>query len=971
MKKFTSLILLSVFMYGVLPAQTIEDFEGPAIMMAISNPGIDKSTYTLVPNPDPSEVNTSRTVLKCAHDKDIEGWWGYFHSIKPFKYDPTQFLHLKLWRPNASGISCGFQSYYENYLNGQEEFFEFGNSPMNQPAVANGWEELVFNLTDYTVMAKNFILFPDFGGPTPDVTLFVDDIYINHDPAVGSAPELVIEDFEHIPLNVMLGGAEDKSTMEIAPNPDPDPEGANLSAYVIKFVRDKDGIPWGGFWSTLSKPVDVSVNKYMHVKVWKPRISPVKFKIEGGAAGNLEIESMNPQTKVNEWEDLVFDLSSKAGMYPTIAFMPDFEDPLTLTEDMVMYFDEIVLNNDPSPRTTPEVTFHVDMNDAGLTAGQKVFISGYFGGEEGRWLYPGTFSGVEMTDSDGDGIYSVTRKLPDGPFMFRFLKGTPGALIGDFGTSVRTIEVSGDAELNFKWQVGQVSDSGDKIGKEDFNLIADGKFDNPGLMGSTWLDLAGAKTVIDIIDGSLKLSNNSGQYLTYHISTRQLLNDWGKMLYNDSLYILMFDAWASKERECSFLIHDNLFNQYNLLGISKDLDANNNYSLWSIPLTTARMKYVRTFTLKGANPESTFAFSVGSGITSGDVYLDDVMLFAASDIRESGGQISSITVTGEGGATEISADKATLQMIAVVAPEDAWVNSVQWSVDDSELATIDDRGLLTGLRNGKVTVIATALDGSAISGSREITITNQEVPDLPIDFEQVADAAWSVTDNGSLHPNDLMIIANPYKSPYNKSDHVLRLRINEDADKYVGICTSSFAPLSLACDKYTLQMWVRKSDLRPVGVKLENSATGGKDTLVVEQLRQADVWVRLRFDFPSVNNHTYGKITIYPDITDDRSQRSTVYIDNIEMVKSTPFNCTTGTSFIAQDLVRLYPNPAGSELNVELPFSDAFLEVYDALGSKKQEFRIQGTFTTLDLSNYIRGVYFLRINHDIVVKFVK
>ena len=166
-------------------------------------------------------------------------------------------------------------------------------------------------------------------------------------------------------------------------------------------------------------------------------------------------------------------------------------------------------------------------------------------------------------------------------------------------------------------------------------------------------------------------------------------------------------------------------------------------------------------------------------------------------------------------------------------------------------------------------------------------------------------------------------------------------------------------------------MWVRKSDLRPVGVKLENSATGGKDTLVVEQLRQADVWVRLRFDFPSVNNHTYGKITIYPDITDDRSQRSTVYIDNIEMVKSTPFNCTTGTSFIAQDLVRLYPNPAGSELNVELPFSDAFLEVYDALGSKKQEFRIQGTFTTLDLSNYIRGVYFLRINHDLVVKFVK
>ena len=95
----------------------------------------------------------------------------------------------------------------------------------------------------------------------------------------------------------------------------------------------------------------MTTNKYMHVKVWKPRISPLHFKIEGGAAGNLEIPSMAPQNDINVWEDMVFDFTSKTGAYPTISFMPDFEDPLTLTEDITIYFDDIILNNDPNPIT--------------------------------------------------------------------------------------------------------------------------------------------------------------------------------------------------------------------------------------------------------------------------------------------------------------------------------------------------------------------------------------------------------------------------------------------------------------------------------------------------------------------------------------------------------------------------------------------------------------------------------------------
>ena len=93
----------------------------------------------------------------------------------------------------------------------------------------------------------------------------------------------VIEDFESLKMNLMLGGATDNSTMTVVPNPHIG--GINTTAYVVEFFRSKNGVPWGGFYATAATPVDFTVNKFVHVLVWKTRISPLKFKIEGGTAG--------------------------------------------------------------------------------------------------------------------------------------------------------------------------------------------------------------------------------------------------------------------------------------------------------------------------------------------------------------------------------------------------------------------------------------------------------------------------------------------------------------------------------------------------------------------------------------------------------------------------------------------------------------------------------------------------------------
>jgi|LSQX01.1.fsa_nt_gb hypothetical protein len=94
--------------------------------------------------------------------------------------------------------------------------------------------------------------------------------------------------------------------------------------------------------------------------------------------------------------------------------------------------------------------------------------------------------------------------------------------------------------------------------------------------------------------------------------------------------------------------------------------------------------------------------------------------------------VSAITVTGTGGATTITTDKGTLQMVPTVTPDNASNKAVTWTVTETDgtatdKATISNTGLLTAVKNGTVKVTATAKDGSGKSGFANITITNQMI----------------------------------------------------------------------------------------------------------------------------------------------------------------------------------------------------------------------------------------------------
>jgi uncharacterized protein YjdB len=113
--------------------------------------------------------------------------------------------------------------------------------------------------------------------------------------------------------------------------------------------------------------------------------------------------------------------------------------------------------------------------------------------------------------------------------------------------------------------------------------------------------------------------------------------------------------------------------------------------------------------------------------------------------------VTSITVTGAGGLTQITQDNGTLQLTATVLPTTATNKTVTWTIiNGTGQATINSTGLVTAASNGTVTAVATASDGSGVTGTLVITISNQVIPVTSITVTGAGGLTQITQDNGTL-----------------------------------------------------------------------------------------------------------------------------------------------------------------------------------------------------------------------------
>lgn len=144
--------------------------------------------------------------------------------------------------------------------------------------------------------------------------------------------------------------------------------GLNLSCRCLQIVRAPGCDNWSGAITHLDQAI--TGYKYVHALMYRNNSHKPNLKVTDNGT-NLDIA---PMTSIvpNTWQDVVFDISDKAQV-DFVFFMADREE---LTEDAVVYIDDIILSNDATPLTTPnkscgepgeyELVWNEDFTDGSL-----------------------------------------------------------------------------------------------------------------------------------------------------------------------------------------------------------------------------------------------------------------------------------------------------------------------------------------------------------------------------------------------------------------------------------------------------------------------------------------------------------------------------------------------------------------------------------------------------------------------------
>ncbi len=97
---------------------------------------------------------------------------------------------------------------------------------------------------------------------------------------------------------------------------------------------------------------------------------------------------------------------------------------------------------------------------------------------------------------------------------------------------------------------------------------------------------------------------------------------------------------------------------------------------------------------------------------------------------------------------------ASMQLTATVQPEDAAIRQVIWSSADEKIATVDENGVVTGVKRGSVRIVAMARDGSNVRANISVQVT-QTAQEITLDHvEMTVDAGRSAVLKATVLPTD-------------------------------------------------------------------------------------------------------------------------------------------------------------------------------------------------------------------------
>ncbi|MDS0524316.1 phosphatase PAP2 family protein [Clostridium sp. SHJSY1] len=234
--------------------------------------------------------------------------------------------------------------------------------------------------------------------------------------------------------------------------------------------------------------------------------------------------------------------------------------------------------------------------------------------------------------------------------------------------------------------------------------------------------------------------------------TGKLINNGGRVTENVSGQVIIGNEYAQSENSTLEL---NVSSNVDILKIEDKAKFGGilklNFSNGYVPTDGATIiSYNKG--LKSGEFSSIAATGLPKGYTISLVYNDDNVSLKVNNVQVR--KVNSITVSGENGIDSITTNAGRLQMRVNVNPENADNKSVTWSVSGidgkpTDIAKIDDSGILTAEKNGSVNVVAAAKDGSGITGQVTIVISGQIEKSITPDQETDKSKKTSENENST------------------------------------------------------------------------------------------------------------------------------------------------------------------------------------------------------------------------------
>lgn len=319
---------------GVTPiANIVDDFECQRNYTVFYG----SEELEVVANP---QLNTDNNSLKVGEYTDLANspWSGLgFQSVQPIDISVFNQLSVQIWSPIAVPVMFKLQ-------NGTGQATEI----WSEISAPNTWEKFVIDFSaplgsDY----KEVVIFFDGGVSDPEEhTYYVDNVRWRRVSYNGCVDDHETTNNTISNWKYFANGHLEAEGYQFEIVDNPNPSGINTSAKVGKFVKASDGLSFAGMYADLDAPIDFKTNKTMRAKVHMDHIGNLGLKVEASQTGAPNIELSEPNTLVNEWEEITinFATADDDGQYQRLTFFIDFLiDPTG--SDVTSYFDDIVIGD--------------------------------------------------------------------------------------------------------------------------------------------------------------------------------------------------------------------------------------------------------------------------------------------------------------------------------------------------------------------------------------------------------------------------------------------------------------------------------------------------------------------------------------------------------------------------------------------------------------------------------------------------